>query len=158
MPLEQIFRYSGGGLLILLTLVQISPLKINPWSWLGRVIGKALNHDVLQSVTELKESQLKYQKITDKRLDDIEEARRKFMYYQEECEAKDARRRILRASDELRLGIEHSHEYFRDVLSDISFYDNFCREHPQFKNMQAVAAISFVTETYQKCLKENKFL
>lgn len=158
MPLEQIFKYSGGGLLILLTLVQISPLKINPWSWLGGVIGKFLNHDVLQSVSELKEAQLKYQKITDKRLDDIEKARRKFMYYQEECEAKAARRRILRAADESRLGIEHSHEYFREVLEDISFYNNFCHEHPEFRNMQAVAAISFVTETYQKCLKENKFL
>lgn len=158
MSLEQIFKYSGGGLLILLTLVQISPLKINPWSWLGRVIGKALNHDVLQIVKELKESQSNYQEATDKRLDDIEEARRKFMYYQEECEAKAARRRILRAADELRLGIEHSHEYFRDVLNDVSFYNNFCHEHPEYKNMQAIAAISFVTETYQECLKENKFL
>ncbi|MEI4872652.1 hypothetical protein Q8G47_28405, partial [Klebsiella pneumoniae] len=66
--------------------------------------------------------------------------------------------RILRASDELRLGIEHSHEYFKDILDDISFYNNFCDQHHDFKNMQAVAAIEFVTETYQKCLKENKFL
>ena len=158
MPLDQIFKYGGGGLLVLLTLVQISPLKINPWSWLGRIIGKALNHDVLQSVKELKEAQSKYQETTDKRLDDIEESRKQFMYYQEECEAKAARRRILRASDELRLGIEHSHEYFNDVLDDISFYNSFCKEHPEFKNMQAVAAISVVTETYQECLKENKFL
>ena len=76
MPLDQIFKYGGGGLLVLLTLVQISPLKINPWSWLGRMIGKALNHDVLQSVKELKEAQSNYQETTDKRLDDIEESRK----------------------------------------------------------------------------------
>jgi hypothetical protein len=158
MPLEQIFKYSGGGLLILLTLIQISPIKINPWSWLGKVIGKALNHDVLENVNDLKQAQKDYQKTTDKRLEDIEKARRDFMYYQTECEAKDARRRILRASDELRLGIEHSQEYFKDILDDISFYNNFCREHKEFKNMQAVAAIDFVTKTYQNCLEKNMFL
>lgn len=158
MPLDQIFRYSGGGLLILLTLIQISPIKINPWSWLGKVIGKALNNDVLEKMKELKQSQEAYQKITDKRLEDIEKDRKGFLDYQRECEAKNARRRILEAADELRLGIEHSQEYFRDILDDISFYNNFCREHRDFKNMQAVAAINFVTETYQNCLKVNKFL
>ena len=41
----------GGGLLaVLLTLVQIAPVKINPWSAIAKAIGKAINADVLREL------------------------------------------------------------------------------------------------------------
>ena len=123
-----------------------------------RVIGRAFNHDVIENVKELKTAQEEYRIETDKKIKDLENSQREFEYYYKECEAKNARRRILRAADELRTGVEHSHEYFTDILADISFYENFCENNKNFKNMQAVAAIAFVTEVYQHCLKENKFL
>ena len=65
MSLNEILA-SGGALLLFLTLVQITPIKVNPWSAVGkiigngmRVIGKSMNKDVmdkLESVQkELKE-------------------------------------------------------------------------------------------------------
>lgn len=43
---------SAGALLItaLLTLVQIAPVKINPWQSIARVLGKALNADMQESL------------------------------------------------------------------------------------------------------------
>src|SRR5699024_3213147 len=41
----------GGGLLaVLLTLVQIAPVKINPWSAIAKAIGNAINADVLREL------------------------------------------------------------------------------------------------------------
>ena len=49
MTLKEIFM-GGGALVAILTLVQVSPIKIDPWSAIGKVlcaigraIGKALN-------------------------------------------------------------------------------------------------------------------
>ena len=35
MSLQQIFYTTGGGVLLLLTLIQISPIKIDPWTASG---------------------------------------------------------------------------------------------------------------------------
>ena len=56
MTLEQIrtILLSGGGvLLILMTLIQVTPIKFNPWSWIGRCIGRAINGEVLSKVDNL---------------------------------------------------------------------------------------------------------
>ena len=36
----------GGGVLILMTLVQIAPIKVNPWSRIAGAIGRAINAEV----------------------------------------------------------------------------------------------------------------
>jgi len=33
---------SSAVLLLLLTLIQIAPIKVNPWTWIARKIGRAL--------------------------------------------------------------------------------------------------------------------
>ena len=44
----------GGGLLIvLLTMVEIAPIKFNPWSALAKGIGRAINAEMPVSYTHL---------------------------------------------------------------------------------------------------------
>jgi len=76
----------------------------------------------------------------------------------EEREAKAARRRILRADDEIRIGIRHSKDFFEDVLRDIDYYEGYCGNHPNFKNRCAESAIRNVSVCYDKCKAENSFL
>lgn len=76
----------------------------------------------------------------------------------EEKEAKACRRRILRADDEIRLGMKHSKDFFEDVLRDIDAYEEYCDSHPHFKNRCAESAIRNVAETYDMCKAENSFL
>ena len=158
MSVEQIVKYSGGILLLLLTFIQISPIKINPWSWIGKGIGKVLNQDLVNEIKNIKKVQHDDQEENDRRLSALENAQKEFHAYYKEDDAKSARRRILSCADELRRGVEHSQEFFDDVLQDISYYNNYCKENPGFENMKAVVAIEFIKETYQHCLKENKFL
>ena len=48
MPLDKILTYSGGGLLLLLTFIQLAPVKLDPWSAIARWIGRAINGEVLE--------------------------------------------------------------------------------------------------------------
>lgn len=158
MTVEEIIKYSGGILLLLLTLIEITPIKINPWSWIAKTIGKALNQDLVNEVKEIQSTHKKDQKENEIRLDALENSQSEFEKYYKRDDAKSARRRILNCADELRRGVEHSQEFFDDVLDDISYYNNYCKENPDFENMKAVVAIEFITETYHKCLKNNNFL
>ena len=45
--IKELFTVGGGALVVLLTLVQIAPIKLNPWGRLAKFIGHALNAEVL---------------------------------------------------------------------------------------------------------------
>ena len=67
-----------------------------------------------------------------------------------------ARTHILRFSDELKNGIKHSDEYFRQQLMDCDTYDRFCESNPEFKNGYTEIASTYIKETYKRLLKEHK--
>lgn len=138
--IKEIVMYSGGLTLLLMTLIQITPIKINPWTWLGRVIGRAINGEVLDKVNSLSE--------------DVKALK------EEDAEqwASLSRSHILRFGDELLHGVPHSKEHFDQILLDISKYEDYCDEHPNYKNNIANATIRQIKNTYQKCLENNKFL
>jgi len=68
-----------------------------------------------------------------------------------------SRTHILRFDDELINGVTHSQEYFRQQLSDIDYYMNYCETHPDFKNSFAVSAIKHIRDTYQSLLDKHEF-
>jgi hypothetical protein len=68
-----------------------------------------------------------------------------------------ARTHILRFSDELQNGIDHSQEYLRQQMDDCDTYDKFCEAHPQFKNSYTVAAERHIKDTYQRLLDKGEF-
>ena len=69
-----------------------------------------------------------------------------------------ARIRILRSTDEIRKGVEHSYEYFRQLNQDITEYEQYCTANPNFKNNEAVNSIEYINKIYQSCLDSNNFL
>lgn len=75
----------------------------------------------------------------------------------DENEAKSARRRILRFSDEL-TQTRHTKDYFDDILADIDLYERYCEENPKFPNNRTIIAETNIKATYQQCLAENDFL
>lgn len=78
--------------------------------------------------------------------------------YMDEMHAISARVRILRASDDLRLGTKFSKEFFHQISDDITLYEQYCRENKDFKNNRAVQAIENINRVYQEKLKDNDFL
>lgn len=73
-------------------------------------------------------------------------------------EAKNVRRRILRFNDELLNNVDHSKEYFDDVIGDITEYRRYCEKNPDFLNGKATLAIENIERVYRKCMEEHKFL
>lgn len=146
MPLKEIITLSGGGFVVLLTLIQIAPIKLNPWSWIAQRLGRAFNADVLTELDELK----KEQEGTRTKLED-------HIKTDEENRADERRANILRFNNELVRGIPHTREEFLEILADIDVYERFCREHPDYKNNRAVHAIANIGRVYDERLKKHDF-
>lgn len=139
-------------IIALLSLIQITPIKINPWTWLGKQIGRVINKEVMEKQDAyLKESQ-------DYRLNNdmqIKTLSNKF----DKRNAEDTRNRILRFGDEVKnKQIRHSEEYYNQILADITDYDKYCREHPNFQNERTVVTTKIIKESYEDHLKNNDFL
>lgn len=73
-------------------------------------------------------------------------------------EVKNTRRRILRFNDELLIGIEHSKEYFDEIVSDTDEYRRYTESHPDYANGKAKLACENIERVYRKCLENRKFL
>ena len=133
MNVQELLAGGGGLLLVLMTLMQIAPVKINPWSWLARAIGRAVNAEVI------------------KKLDD-------HITMDDRRTADGHRARILHFNNELLRDIGHTQEEFFEVLAEIDAYEDYCREHPEYPNNRAVLAIENIQEVYKERLKKHDFL
>lgn len=140
MTVQELLAGGLGGLLALSALVQIAPIKLNPWSWLATHLGRSLNGEVLDKVSNLERDVLQIK-------DDA--ARR---------EAVMARTRILRFGDEILHGVLHTKEHFDQTLKDITAYEQYCDDHPEFENSCAVLTIQKIKDTYMERLEKNDFL
>ena len=71
-------------------------------------------------------------------------------------DAVQARTHILRFRDELSNNVDHSSEYFDQILDDAKRYEKFCEGHKDFPNGRTDAAIEYIREEHQRLLKEHK--
>lgn len=133
MNVQELLADGGGLLLVLMTLVQIAPVKINPWSWLARAIGRAVNAEVI------------------KKLDD-------HITVDDRRTADGHRTRILHFNNELLRDVDHTEEEFNEVLAEIDAYERYCLEHPEYPNNRAVHAICNIKRVYDDRLQKHDFL
>jgi hypothetical protein len=138
--IKEIFLGGGGALLILMTIIQISPIKINPWSFLAKKIGRAINGEVIEKVDNLGEE------LADHKAKSAER------------EATLSRTHILRFGDEILHGVLHSHEHYQQILLDVDAYEEYCDEHPDYKNNVAVETIKHIKRKYREHLEDDSFL
>lgn len=147
MNLTEIFVGGGGVVVLLLSLVQVSKIQINPWSWLAKSIGRAINGEVMEQVKDLN-------KKVERMEIDLNDARKA----DERRDIEQRRVRILRFGEELLRNIRHTKEHFDQILIDITVYENYCRKHPEFENDVTTETISHIKNVYQQCWNEHSFL
>ena len=132
-------------------IVQIAPVKIYPFKWVAKQIrsfagvedlGKEISK-VQGSVSDLK--------------GDMDRLKSEIRSNADLKAAKEARIRILRFNDELLNDMRHSREMFGNVLDDITTYNGYCRNHPEFENERTVQAEANVRRVYQKLQDEKEF-
>ena len=139
--LNAIGHVSIIGILIVLTgMVKIPKIELNIWNWLGKIIGRSINGEVMDQVKKL--------------ANEVD-----ILKKEEELErARQARQRILRFNDEILFNKRHSKEHFDEILDDIDTYEDYCDAHEDYENNKAVLAISTIREVYKECLRDHDFL
>ena len=99
MNLKELLVDGSGLALVVMTLVQIAPVKLNPWSWLAKWIGRAINAEVTKELSEIKAKLEAHVTMDDRRTADAHRAR------------------ILHFNNELLRDIGHTKEEFIEVLA-----------------------------------------
>ena len=136
---------SGNIAIVLLALsvvVQITPIKLNPWTWIARKVGKAINHDEIEKINRIDSTLTNLRNAVDER------------------DAKRDRETILDFGDDLIFDPDrrHSKDRFDNVVQHITEYNAYCDTHPEFKNNMTEATTKLILTTYEKCMKEHLFL
>lgn len=130
-----------------MTIVQIAPIKINPWSWLAKVLGRAFNAPLMEELGKLREGQ-----------DENRRVLQAHIAIDDDRHADNLREKILRFNTELLRNLDHTHEDFIEILSVIDAYESYCRDHTGYKNSRAKFAIENITRVYKQRLKKHDFL
>lgn len=135
------------------TLIQIAPIKIDPWTRIARWIRKAITGDLEKKIDKVTEKvdglEDQITRVT-KKVDGLEDQAA-------ENQAVQARTHILRFADELYDKREHSQEYFLQMLDDIKTYHKYCADHPDFPNGRTTLACEKIKEVYNRLWSEHKF-
>lgn len=115
-----------------LTLVQIAPIKIHPWSWLAKLLQRANGVEALQKEVARMDERIKEVKRDNAR-----------------TRSKVIRKEIIDFAEELRRGKLYSVSEFEEIARIIDEYRGLIKEHG-FKNAYCVAQMSFIEAEMQK--------
>ena len=122
------------------TIIQIVPIQINPWSWLGSLIRNVLLGSLDSKIDGLK--------------DDITDLRNEVR----QNEAVQSRTRIQMFGDEILHGKVHTKEHYESIIHDVENYEKYCNKHPNFLNSVTEMTAKRIIESYQIRLENNDFL
>jgi len=122
--------YVTAGIVILLSLIQISPLKLNPWDKLLGWFGKKLNGT------------------TEKRLETVEKQIRDMW-------VNNHRQTVLTFARECRADIEHSSDEWTNVLNVAEEYEKYVLEH-RITNGIITQDTEYLRKLYQELSRERK--
>lgn len=147
MTLDDLFVGGGVGVVAVLSLLEIAPVKINPWRAVARAIGRAINGEVLESVEDVKRAQQDTRKALDEHIQSDDERN-----------ADTLRMRVLHFNNELLRGVRHTREDFIEILAVIDAYERYCKNHPNYRNNRASHAIANIGRVYDERLKLRDFL
>lgn len=165
MNLELIFEQLnkdalGWGVIVIaiLSCIQIAPIKLNPWSFIAKQLGRALMGESCHMMSghmdqidgALKEITTKVIALENKLVEAEDKA--------DMDRAIIARVRILRFNDEILGNKRHSKESFDQALEDIDNYESYCRSHPNFRNNKTVMSVRNIKNVYERQLATNDFL
>lgn len=147
MTVKEILYGSGGALVLILSLIQISKININPWTAIFGWLGRQFNHEMLDKVAGL-----------ETRIETMQTDVNTIRDEGRERHAKDCRVRILRFADEIYLGTNHSREHYKQILGDIKTYESYCKAHENFENQIAVSAVKQIKSSYDRHIQQHDFL
>ena len=147
--IELIAKDSGSWLVIIIILtsiIQISPIKLNPWTRLAEWIGKAINRPVLTKVDDV-----------DKKIKEVEKKLDDHIKESEDRALQDSRSDILSFGSSIIAGKNYNKEKFDFMIVSCDRYEQYCRNR-KIQNGVADATIKEIRRIYSMRLSEGSFL
>ena len=142
------------ALVIVLSMIQITPIKINPWTWLFKTLGKVINSELCEKVDLVSRQQMENRNLLDKHISDDETWKEAY----EAQKMDELRITILHFNNELLRKQKHTKEEFVEILTAIDRYKKYCKTHEDYPNSRAVHAIANIERVYDERLINNDFL
>ena len=144
MSIQEILSELGTGgigavIFIALTLFEIAPIKLNPWSHLLKWLGCKLNGDLREEVKALKS--------------EIEVVKKDF----EEKNAHDKRWSILDFANSCHNGRKHTKEEWEHVLNQLIYYEEYV-DAKEIKNAVIEEETRYLRELYRELMANNEFI
>lgn len=119
--------------------IQLSPIKLNPWSRIFGWIGKIINAELLKKIEAQDAKIVQLQRDMD------------------ENEKDRIRHEVLSFANQCRRGIKHTKDEFDHVIDLNTKYEHILRR-TEDENGVFTAEYAYIREIYADCLRENKFL
>lgn len=146
MSIGEIIAALSAGVLCLGTFVEVSKIKINPWSSLFKWIGNCLMADVKAELKEVKEEQ----KELAKRQDEL--ARQRAIDAADRIKAE-----IFSFYNECQKGQRRSEAEFNHIIQQNKKYEDLIEETGE-ENGVYTAEYKYILAIYEKCQREKDFL
>ena len=131
--------------IIVLSLVEVCPVKIHPWSWIGGLVGKLVG---IKKVSEKMDA-------IEKKVDDLDQKVDGLDRKVEENDTVASRVRILRFASEIMDKRYHNKDSWDQTMIDVGKYERYVSEHPDFKNGITEPTIEYIKQQYRERLERN---
>lgn len=142
--LDILSSINAGGvvavLVIILSLIEITPIKISPLSWIGKRVNKEVNEKIGKMEDGMKAFDVKIDTLDGKLNEHI---------------AQSYRNKIFEFQEKLLDGCK-SLEQFTECLEAIEKYETFCEEN-EVKNEKCKLAIDYIKRAYKQCQDNRDF-
>ena len=134
---DHIFTAIVLTIFAVMTLLQMSKLPVNPWSWVAVRVGRAINAELFVKFEEL-----------NKRLD-VEKKER------QEDKVSNMRRFLLEFAQECRRGLEHDKEQWTYVLNKAKEYEGYCKDN-EIENGVIEEDTKYIRNLYFELSRDHK--
>lgn len=134
-----------GSLIVVSGIVQISPIKVNPWSTILKWVGQAVNAEVRKEIAALRKEigDMKNQLLAQqKAIDENEKDRIRF--------------EVLDFANSCRRGDHHTKDEFEHIVTLHTKY-GVLLEKTGDKNGVFVEEYRYIMDIYHACQREDKF-
>lgn len=128
------------------SLIEITPIKINPWARLLCWVGGFLNIEVVSRIKDL-----------ENRIQEIEKNQKNFQKHQNQKWADDCRWNILDFADSCKLKRRHTKETWEHVMSQLHEYEEFC-DINSIDNDRITEETKYLRKLYADIVHTNDWL
>lgn len=136
-----------GLVILLMTFIQITPIKLNPWSWIGKKISNVINGDLAKQITKI-----------ETKIGDVETKLDQHIGEEDQRDLRKRRESILDFASAIAANKrKYTQEQYQQMLSECDAYTAYCHEK-KFQNAVAEESIRLIRKSYAIRLRNDSFL